>query len=107
MCNNLEVAGETSLSVLRKIHELYGVIHNAAFPNLVLEALGAAVKVVGTIIYRKRVLYAVKGELTLCDAVGVTAGDFSGAGAIGHIIHGVGISKHHFSKFSGFVRNHD
>ena len=105
--HRLEVAGIAFLPIGREVQELYGVSLYAAFPNLVLEALGAAVKVVGAVVDGQGVLHTVQGELALGNAVGIAAGNLAGAGAVGKIGQGIVVSQHHVFQLSVLVRNHD
>ena len=107
MGHGLQVAGVSGLSVGRIVEELYGIALHTAFPNLVLEALGAAVQVVGAVVDGQRVFHPVQGELALGDAVGESAGHLSGAGAVGKIIVGILIADHDVFQLAVPVRDHD
>ena len=48
---HFQIAGIAGLSVLRKIHELHGIPFDTALPDLVLETVGTAVQMVGTIVH--------------------------------------------------------
>lgn len=44
-----------------------------SFPNDFIEACDASVEVVCAMVYRKMVLLPIKGEVSLCNAVGIAA----------------------------------
>ena len=105
---NLKVAGITGLTVFREVHELNcGIAVPAALPNLVLEAVGAAVKMVGAVVYRQCVLFAVKGEFALCDAVGIAARTLACARAVGHVGLGGRIAQDNIGKHAFAVRDNN
>ena len=51
--DNLQIAGITCLSVLRKVLELNGFPLGAAFPDLILESFRAAVQMVRAVVDRQ------------------------------------------------------
>ena len=88
-----QLAGIAHFAVGRHVLEYggrIGVLYKC--PHLVLEAFGAAVEAVGTVVDRQGVLNAVECEVTLGNAVGKAAGHLAGAGAVGEIVEGVGIA---------------
>ena len=72
--DDLEIAGITHLAVFREVHELYCVSVFSALPDLVLEALGSAVEVIGAVVDRKAVDLAVDLETAFGDTIGVPSG---------------------------------
>ena len=107
MCHHLHIAGITFLAVFREVHEFHRVTIDTAFPDLIHEALGAAVQVVGAVVDGKGVLLAVQGELALGNAVGKTAGHLAHAGAVSKVVQGIGITQDHVLQLAVFVRNYD
>jgi hypothetical protein len=75
----VEVAGVAFLAVLTEVVEADGravlALRLLGAPDDLVETLHAAVEVVGAVVRREGVLFAVEGELALGDAVGVAAGD--------------------------------
>ena len=51
--DNLQIAGITSLTVLRKVLELNGITFDAAVPHLILESIRTAVQMVRTVVDRQ------------------------------------------------------
>ena len=105
--DDLQGAGIAGFPVFGEIHELHGIVHDAALPDLVLEAVGAAVQVVFRIVDRERVFLPVQGEMAAGDAVGVASGALAGAGAVAEIRGGVGIAQHDIGQFSVLVGHID
>ena len=103
--DGLQVAREASLSVLGEVHEFHSITVDAAFPDLVREALRAAVQVVGTAVHGNRVLLAVQRELAHRDAVRITAGHLTAAGAVADIAQRVLVSQHHVAQVAVLVRD--
>ena len=72
MGNDFKIARIAHFAILREIHELNSIGLDTAFPNLVLEAPGATVKMVGTVVDRKLVLHSINAESALGNTVGKT-----------------------------------
>ena len=104
---HFQIAGIAGLSVLGKIHELHGIPFDTALPDLVLETVGTAVQMVGTIVHGQFVLRSFKGKTTLGYSVGIAARTFAGTGTIPEIGFRGRIAKHDICKFSIPVRNAD
>ena len=62
-------------------------------PNFVLEAFRTSVKMIRTIVDRKRIFYAVKSELSKSDTVRKSSWHLSRAWAISEIAHRIRITK--------------
>ena len=83
------------------------ILFDAAVPDLVLEALRAAVQVVGAVVDRERVLLAVQRELSVLDPVREAAGHFSGARAVSEIVKRIRVAEHDVVQLAVLVRNDD
>ena len=103
----LESSGISFLSVFGNIHEFYGVVNNAALPNLVGETPGTAVQMVGTVVYCKVVLFSVQLEMALGNSVGKPSGNPSQICAVVKIRVSVVKAQRYVSKRSILVRNKD
>ena len=84
-CHSFQVAGITGFTILGEIHELNPVFTVTAVPNLILEAFRSSVKMVGTVVDGKGVLFSVEGEMAFGYAVSISSGAFSGAGTVSEI----------------------
>ena len=101
----LHVTGIASFAVLGEIHEFYGISVNAAFPNLVLEALRTAMEMVRPVVYRQSVFLSIQGELAEGNPVGKPSRAFSGTRAIGEVAHRIMIAQDDVCKLAILVRN--
>ena len=104
--NGFKISRKTGLSVGGKIHELHGIAFYAAVPDLFMETGRAAMQMIGAVIDRQGILHAVKGELSLGDTIGISAGNLSGAGFFFHIVLGAVEAHYNIGQLAFLVRNH-
>ena len=62
-------------------------------------------KMVRAIVYRKRILHAVKSEFSAGDAVGIASRHLAGTRAVSEITERIRIAQHHVCKLVILVRN--
>ena len=105
--DGLQRAGVTRFSVFGIVQEFNGIPVGPALPHLVLEAVRAAVQVVGTVVDRQFVRLAVQGETAVGDAVGKTSGAFAGTGAVREIAHRIIVAEDDIVQPTVPVRDHD
>ena len=105
--DGLQVAGIPGLAVLGEVHEFHGVPLDAAVPNLVREAVRAAVQVVRAVVDRERVLLAVQRELAVLDAVREPAGHLAAARAVADVVQRVLVAEHDIVQLAVLVRDDD
>ena len=72
-----------------------------------METIRPAMKMIRTIIDRKRIFFSIKSKLAFGNAVGIPAGNLSGAGPVGKIILAFPVSENYILYLSLAVRNAD
>ena len=106
-----ELSGVSGFAVGSGVAHCHGVAVGAdKAPELVLEAVGAAVEVVGAVVDGEAVFLSVDNEVPSGYAVGISARHFSGAGAVGYVVGWVGIAENHIGELAravGYVNLYD
>ena len=96
-------SGITHLAVGGYILEFHRALVLARLPDLVLEAVRAAVQMVGAVVDRQLVSYTVEGKTPLGDTVGKAPGTLAEARSVVEIILRLAIAKHHVAEAPGLV----
>ena len=105
--DGFQVAGESGFAILGEIHEFDGVAFDAAIPDLVREAVRAAVEVVGAVVDWEMVLHAVQRELAVRDAVRKAAGHLAAARSVADVVQRIRVAQHDVAEFAVLVRDDD
>ena len=102
-----QLAGIAHFAVGGHILEFHGAALLAGLPHLVLEALGAAVQVIGAVVDRQLVSLAVQAETPARYAVGEAPGTLAEARAVSYVVFGLAVAQHHVPEPSFAVRHVD
>ena len=96
---DFEVAGIAGVAIGGVVTEHYFVVgYGFAGPDVVLEAVGAAVERVGAVVDGELVGGAVDGELAVGDAVGISTGGFTCTRTVAEVGFGVVVAEHHVGE---------
>ena len=109
ICNrHLEFSRESILAIRADSGKSNGIFVRICIlnsPNLLLEAIGAAVKIIVILILVKLVFLSIKGKSGTCDTVSASSYDRTKEAAIYFVLLNIVITKHYICKLPIFVRN--
>ncbi len=106
---DIEFTGIVFLAIGADTRENDGIVIvvNTRFPNLILEAFGAAMKSVRAIVDGQLIVASIDAELASGDAVGITSGDFTGTRTVGNIVGRISVAKSDIGKVAFAVGDFD